>query len=117
MTMQLAMMPAAERHGELVADFSAKRPALGKAQVMGVGRFAAADQASLLRDEADMVAIADAPGLRMERSDLSTDLPRGFRFGSGASVFSSPALASTWSRDFEPCPDGGSPFGMVDGKA
>ena len=29
------MMPAAEGHGELVAGFSAKRPALGKAQVVG----------------------------------------------------------------------------------
>jgi hypothetical protein len=36
MTMKLVVMTAAERHGELVADLATKRPALGKAQVMGI---------------------------------------------------------------------------------
>ena len=60
------MMPAAEGHGELVAGFSPKRPALGKAQVVGVTWSAPADQAGLPGDEADVVAVADAPGLRMD---------------------------------------------------
>jgi hypothetical protein len=34
--MQLTMVRAAERHGELVADLLAKAPRLGKAQVMRV---------------------------------------------------------------------------------
>ena len=70
MTVELAVMTAAERYGELVTDLAAKRPALGKAQVMSVGRFAAADQTSLLRDKAHMVAIADAPRLGMGENGL-----------------------------------------------
>ena len=44
---QLTMMAAAERNGELVADFKADGPGLGKAQVMRIGWLAAADQAWL----------------------------------------------------------------------
>jgi hypothetical protein len=33
----LAMMPPAQRHGEFVADFSAKRPRLRKSQMVGIG--------------------------------------------------------------------------------
>ena len=76
MTMKLAVMTAAERHGELVAELAAKRPALGEAQVMGVGRFAAADQTGLLRYKAHMVAIADARGSGWVRADLSMGLLR-----------------------------------------
>ena len=34
--MQLAMMPAAKRNSELVADLAAKRPLLRKAQMMRI---------------------------------------------------------------------------------
>jgi hypothetical protein len=68
--MELAMMPPAKRHGELVAGFSTKRPALGKAQVVGVTGSSSADQAGLLGDEADVVAVADAAGLRMDENRL-----------------------------------------------
>ena len=80
MTMQLAVMATAERHGELVADLAAERPALGKAQVMGVGRFTAADQTSLLRHKAHMVAIADAPRLGMRENRFVDRLAAGFSF-------------------------------------
>ena len=80
MTMQLTMMTAAERHGELVADLPAERPALGKAQVMGVGRFTAADQTSLLRDKAHMVAIANAPRLGMGENRFIDRLAAGLSF-------------------------------------
>jgi hypothetical protein len=70
MTMKLAVMAAAERHGELVADLAGKRPALSKAQVMGVGRFTTADQARLLRHKAHMLAIAYAPRLWMAENGL-----------------------------------------------
>ena len=70
MTVQFAVMSTAERHGELVADLAAERPALRKAQVMGVGRFTAADQTRLLRHKAHMVAIADAPRLGMGENGL-----------------------------------------------
>ena len=45
--MQLPVMTAAERYGELVADFKANGPGLGKAQVMRVGWLPAADEAGL----------------------------------------------------------------------
>ena len=83
MTMKLAVMSPTQRHGELVADLAAKRPALGETQVMGVGRFAAADQTGLLRYKAHMVAIADAPRLGMGENRfvdrLATGLPSWFR--------------------------------------
>ena len=77
MTMKLAMMAAAERHGELIADLAAERPALREAQVMGVAGFAAADQTSLLRHEAHMVAIADASGLGMGKNRFVDGLAAG----------------------------------------
>ena len=45
--MQLSMMPTAERDGELIADFEADGPGLGKPQVMWIGWLSAADQARL----------------------------------------------------------------------
>ncbi len=41
--MDFAVMPPAERDGELVADFAAKRPGLRKSQVVGVGGTPPAD--------------------------------------------------------------------------
>jgi len=41
--MELAMMAAAQRYGELVAGLAAKRSGLRKAQVMRIARAAAAD--------------------------------------------------------------------------
>ena len=42
--MQLPMMTAAERDGELVADFKTQRSGLGKPQVMRIGRLLAANE-------------------------------------------------------------------------
>ena len=80
MTMDLAMMSTAERHGKLVADLASERPALGEAQVMGVGRFTPADQTSLLRHKAHMVAIADAPRLGMAENGLIDAVGAKLRF-------------------------------------
>ena len=63
-TVDFAVVAAAERHGELVADFSPERAALGEAQMVGITRLAAADQARLLSDEPDVVAVTDPPWLR-----------------------------------------------------
>ena len=41
------MMATAERYRELITDFKAQGPGLGKAQVMWVGRLVPADQAWL----------------------------------------------------------------------
>lgn len=43
MAMQFAMMSSAKRDRKLVAGFAAKRSALGKSQMMSVGRLSAAD--------------------------------------------------------------------------
>ena len=63
--MEFAMMAAAERHGELIARLAAESAALRKAQMMGVARLPAADQARLAGDKSDVVAVADTPRLRM----------------------------------------------------
>ena len=75
--MQLAMMAAAQGDRELVADLAAQRPALREAQVMGVAGFTTADQTSLLRHEAHMVAITDASGLGMGKNRFVDGLAAG----------------------------------------
>ena len=56
--MNFAMVSAAERYRELVAHLAAKRPILGKAQMMRIGRRAAADQTWLLGHEPHVFAVA-----------------------------------------------------------
>ena len=63
--MQLPVMTATERHSEFVADFSAQRTTLRKAQMVGVARLTAADHAALLGNKAHMLAIANTPRLGM----------------------------------------------------
>jgi hypothetical protein len=57
--MDFAMMAAAERHGEFVADLSPERPMLGKAQMMGIGWRAAANQTRLVGDKPDVVSVTN----------------------------------------------------------
>src|SRR5262245_58993644 len=57
-------MDAAERDREFVAGLAAECPRLQVAQVMWVGRLAAADQAGLLGDVAQVLAVAVAAGRR-----------------------------------------------------
>ena len=61
--MQLPMMTAAERDGELVADFKTQRSGLGKPQVMRIGWLPAADQAGLRSHESQMGFVAKTLGL------------------------------------------------------
>ena len=58
---QLAVMPAAERDGELVADLEAQGSGLGKPQVMRIGRLPAADEAGLCGDKPQMGLVAQPP--------------------------------------------------------
>ena len=51
---QLPMVPAAERHGEFIADFEADGTRLRKAQVMRVRWLTPADQTGLARHELQM---------------------------------------------------------------
>ena len=52
--MQLPVMPAAERHRELIADFETDCPGLGKPQVMRIAGLPATDQARLRGDKLQM---------------------------------------------------------------
>jgi hypothetical protein len=56
--MHFAMMAAAERHGKFVAHLAAKRPVLGKAQMMRIGGGAATYQTGLLDHEPHMLTVA-----------------------------------------------------------
>ena len=62
--MNVAVMTAAERDGELVADLAAEGAALCEAQVVGVAGLAPADQARLLGDMPDVIAVADPARFR-----------------------------------------------------
>jgi hypothetical protein len=55
--MDFAMMTAAERNSEFITDLAAQGSALSKAQVMGIAGLPAADQAGLLGDMPEVVAI------------------------------------------------------------
>ena len=61
--MQLPMMTAAERYGELVADLETQRSGLCKPQVMRIRWLPAADQAGLRGHESQMGFVAQPFGL------------------------------------------------------
>ena len=58
----LAVVAATQGNGELVADFAAERPALAIAQMMGIARLATANQARMLGDVPDVVAVLTRRG-------------------------------------------------------
>ena len=68
--MNLAMMPSTERDNPLVADLSAKCAALREAQMMRIGRCAAADKAWLGRDKSQMIPVPNATRLGMGKFAL-----------------------------------------------
>ena len=65
-----AVMRAAERDGEFIADFAAERPRLQVAKMMRVGLFAAADEACLLGHIAKVLAVTIAPRCRNDERAL-----------------------------------------------
>ena len=75
--MGLAMMAPAQRHGELVTDLAAERAVLGEAQMVGVGRPAPTNQASLFSHELDMLLVTKAAWLRMGKPTLVNGCPGG----------------------------------------
>ena len=68
--MDLAMMPAAERHREFVAHLAAKRPWLSKAQMVRIRGRAAANQTGLLDDEPHVLAVANSARFGMAQFAL-----------------------------------------------
>src|SRR5215471_7988439 len=73
--MDRTMMPAAERDREFIADLAAERARLGKSEVVGIRRLAAAQQARLLRDIAQVLPVAIA-ARRCDREDALVDALR-----------------------------------------
>jgi hypothetical protein len=59
----LAVVDAAKRHRELVADFAAERSRLCGAQMMGIRGLPPTDQAGLRGDEFKVLLVADAARL------------------------------------------------------
>ena len=60
----LAMMSSTQRDSELIAGLAPERPTLREAQVMGVRRLPAANQARLVSDIPDVVTVTYAAWLR-----------------------------------------------------
>ena len=60
----LAMVPAAQRDDELIADLAAERPSLGKSQMVSVRRPSAANQARTPGDRLNVLAVAYPAQLR-----------------------------------------------------
>jgi hypothetical protein len=58
--MELAMMAAAERHSEFIADLTAKRRRLRESEMVGICWASATNEASPFGDELDMLAVANA---------------------------------------------------------
>ena len=73
--MHRTMMPATERDRELIADLAAERTRLGKSEVVGIRRLAAAHQARLLGDIAKVLPVAIAPR-GSDREDALVDALR-----------------------------------------
>ena len=57
------MVPAAERNSELITDLSPERPALRKAEMMGVCRPSTANKARMPGDRSDVIPVTHPAGL------------------------------------------------------
>ena len=66
----LAMMSPAQRHRELIADLAPQGSALREAQMMGIRRLPAANEAGLLRHISDVVAVTNPAWLRQRQGAL-----------------------------------------------
>jgi hypothetical protein len=63
--MDLAVVPSAQRHSELIAYLTAERAVLCEAQMMRVRRLTAANQTWLFDYEPDVVLVPKPAGLGM----------------------------------------------------
>ena len=68
--MDLTVVAPAQRHSELVADFSSKCAVLREPQMMGIGGSAPADQAGLFNHELDVVFVTKAARLGISQTAL-----------------------------------------------
>ena len=84
--MHLAMMPSTQGNGELIADLAAERPALGKAQMVGIRWLATANQTRLFGHISDVIAVPD-PARLWQRQHTFVD-----------HLWSRPVLRLRWMR-------------------
>ena len=63
--MGLAMMAAAERHYELIADLAPESALLREAQMMGIRRPASADETGLVGHKPYVISVTNAARLRI----------------------------------------------------
>src|SRR6516162_4774749 len=73
--MHQPMMDATEWDRELIADLAAERTGCVKSEMVGIGGLAAADEARLLHDIAQVLSVAIAPR-GSEREDALVDALR-----------------------------------------
>ena len=76
-SMNFAVMPAAQRDRELITHPSSERSALRKSEVVGIGGTPAANQAGMSCDVFHMLSIADSSRLRMRRTAFFEPLDSG----------------------------------------
>src|SRR5262249_14822936 len=66
-SMNFAVVPAAQRDPELITHPASEGSALGKSEVVRIGRLPTANQTGMSCDEFHMLSIADSTRLRMRR--------------------------------------------------
>jgi hypothetical protein len=74
----LSVVSATQWNGELIADLAGKGPALRKAQVVGIARLAAADQARLPGHILHVIAVPHPAGFREGQRTFVNRLRAGF---------------------------------------
>jgi len=84
------MVPATEWDRKLIADLAAEGTGLGESEVVGIRGRAAADEARLLGDIAQVLPVA-IPTRGSEREDALVDALRLTRGGFGADGFLQPS--------------------------
>ena len=95
---QLAMVTPAQRDSELIADLAPEGRMLCKSQVMRVRGPPAANQARLLGNRFDMIAVADPPRL-WDGQHALIDRPVDSRGGRRPPLSGSPGRLLFWARD------------------
>ena len=75
--MNLAMMAAAKRDGELIAHLAAERAVLCEAKMVSIRRLSPADQTRLLGDEFKVRLVPNAPWLRQSEQAFIDSIGSG----------------------------------------
>jgi hypothetical protein len=84
-TMHLPMMAAAERDRELIAGFATECPRLRRSQVVSIGWTTAIDQACVLGDRFDVIAVANPARRRQGQYSFVDNRPAAAFFAAWTS--------------------------------